>query len=402
MKWIVLGFLLISNCGFWLFCFNQINATGLHRNYIKKIEKVFVLLCFLIPLLIGLIEFQAINDWLSSDAFAWFPYDAPLFQYYGAWCTGSGFVLGVLWCESRFWLLPPKHLLHEEHQDHYVHAALQGGSPGTPFTHFLHSLPGNEICQLRVTKKRLKLGRAVVGLEQLRIGHLSDLHFTGQLRKDHYRFVFDRLLELEPNIIFVAGDIIDYEQCLPWINELMQPLTAEHGVYFVLGNHDRRIKDQSDLLKRLTDAGLMDLGAQDHIVRLASGTQITLLGNELPWYQRHAPNSAAHSRLPRSDYSYSNLPSPKGEPQGSQELRIGLSHSPDQLPWARHNAIDLMMAGHTHGGQVRIPGLGPLVSPSHQGSRFASGVFFRPPTLMHVSRGVAGTHPLRWKAVCGA
>ncbi|MEM7479130.1 MAG: metallophosphoesterase, partial [Planctomycetota bacterium] len=71
------------------------------------------------------------------------------------------------------------------------------------------------------------------------------------------------------------------------------------------------------------------------------------------------------------------------------------THTPDCIPWARENQCDLMLAGHTHGGQMRLPLIGPLLAPSLYGSAFASGVFYLKPTLVHVSRGIAGTHPLR-------
>jgi hypothetical protein len=54
-----------------------------------------------------------------------------------------------------------------------------------------------------------------------------------------------------------------------------------------------------------------------------------------------------------------------------------------------------MLAGHTHGGQGRLPLVGPLLSPSLHGSRYASGDFFRPPTTMHVTRGLSGIHLMR-------
>ena len=76
-------------------------------------------------------------------------------------------------------------------------------------------------------------------------------------------------------------------------------------------------------------------------------------------------------------------------------FRLLLSHTPDNIGWARRQNIDLMLAGHNHGGQVRLPAIGPVYSPSRFGTRYASGVFWEPPTLMHVSRGLAGRHPLR-------
>jgi len=54
-----------------------------------------------------------------------------------------------------------------------------------------------------------------------------------------------------------------------------------------------------------------------------------------------------------------------------------------------------MLAGHTHGGQIRLPVVGPIVSPSYYGVHYASGVFYVRPTLLHVSRGLSGEEALR-------
>ena len=381
--WFLTLIILIGNCGFWLFCFNRINATSLHRKRIKKIEKLFVLLCFLIPTAIAVVEWNAISYWFSTEKQPLLPTAAPFFTAYGFWCLGSFIVLGIAWLESRFWLIPPKHLLSSTSTRYSVHDEIEGGSPGTAMTKLLHKLPGNEICHLTVTQKELLLARSVPQVDGLKIGHCSDLHFTGQLRLEHYHFVLDRLLEHEPDLLIVSGDIIDYSECLSFIDELFPKMNAPYGCSFVLGNHDRRILDLESLSSRVCQFGHVDLGRENQSISLENGGCLELVGNEIPWLRRHVDCQP-------------EFVSQKGDSNEST-LRICVSHSPDQIHWARKRNADLMLAGHTHGGQVRFPGIGPIVAPSYQGTRFASGTFFLPPTLMHVSRGVAGTHPLRWR-----
>ena len=103
-----------------------------------------------------------------------------------------------------------------------------------------------------------------------------------------------------------------------------------------------------------------------------------MAGTETPWF-------GANPRVPPRTFDENGVPI----------ARILLSHSPDQIPWARRQNFDLMLAGHTHGGQIRFPVLGPIVAPSLFGVRYASGVFHEAPTLMHVSRGVSGLDPIR-------
>ena len=72
-----------------------------------------------------------------------------------------------------------------------------------------------------------------------------------------------------------------------------------------------------------------------------------------------------------------------------------LSHNPDLLPLVP-NGVDLTLCGHTHGGHVRLPGIGPIVTSSAYGRRFAAG-WVRTPALGYVSRGPGvGVLPVRW------
>ncbi|GAB5402433.1 MAG: metallophosphoesterase [Aureliella sp.] len=375
IRWCLFLVVLIGNCGFWLFCFNRANSTGLKRKITKRIEKVLVVLCFAIPLAILILEWPDIVKW-STARFVW-PHSTLMHLWYIASLTVVA-ILGPAWLESRRWLWPPDNLVDQSQTDFDVESEIDGPSTGTKLTSFLNRLPGNDITQLSVTQKTLRLPRNIPGLEGLTIGHISDLHFTGQFTLEHYRFVLDQFQQLRPDIIAVTGDVIDYLQCLPWIEELLAPLDAPVAKLFVLGNHDRRLPDVSEVADRISALGFLDVGRDNQIVEF-DDLSIHVAGNEAPWLERH---NSDQRDWPAGDDSV---------------FRLGLSHAPDQIGWAREHHIDLMLAGHTHGGQARFPFIGPIVAPSRYGSRFASGVFLLKPTLMHVSRGVAGTHPVRFR-----
>lgn len=404
--WITTLAVLVGNCGFWLFCFNRVNAWGLRRKLTKSLEKLIMLACFAIPTLVLLLDWTPLTQWLwhSRD---WWPYRAGLFTMWGCGSLLSAAVLGPIWLESRRWIWPPPQLLDTQAQRYDVPQHIQGRSTGNWSTALLERIPGNEITQLEVNRKQLQLHRNLPAIDGLKIAHISDLHFTGQLSLEHYNFVVDRVLELDADLIVITGDIIDYARCLPWVEPILGRLIAPLGCTFLLGNHDQRIVELTELTDRLQRVGHFDLGVADQHLKTAHGGHIYLTGNELPWFERHGepggassrkshasgPGEQWHSSTNRHGASTSSAPPPE------YAFRLGLSHSPDNIGWARQLQLDLLLAGHTHGGQVRLPGIGPLVAPSYYGSRFASGVFFRDPVLMHVSRGLAGTHPLRWRCL---
>jgi hypothetical protein len=239
----------------------------------------------------------------------------------------------------------------------------------------LSAVPGNQVCQLHVHRKTLHLPRLPSELNGLAIAHLSDLHMVGNLTEPFYQQVVEIANSLDADLVCISGDIVEKSCCLDWIPSTLARLTAKHGRYFVLGNHEQRLPDPQVLRDALCEAGFTHLGGRCESLTI-NGAQILLAGNELPWFGT-APEIPPQFRNPQATF------------------RILLSHSPDQLALARREEFDLMLAGHTHGGQIRLPGLGALISPSWHGWRYASGLFHEPPTVMHVSRGIAGTELIR-------
>ncbi|HYW79834.1 MAG TPA: metallophosphoesterase [Thermoguttaceae bacterium] len=292
--------------------------------------------------------------------------------------------LGICWVSALltvgWWLR--RHALHRppavvrRHRRRSIDMAATPSECDRPAHHFLVHLPRNEILQLDRTERAIEVPRLCPPLDGLSIIHLSDFHFTGRVAKRYFQEVVRHANETEPDLVAVTGDLVDFAAYIDWIPDTLGRLRAGHGVYFVLGNHDTRV-DVRRLRRTLVDSGLIDLGGRWTQIEIR-GEPIILAGNELPWL---AP-AADMSECPPRDTS--------GRP-----LRIVLSHSPDQLSWAQAHDVDLLLAGHTHGGQIRLPLIGPILSPSREGVKYASGVFHAPPTVMHVTRGVSGELPIR-------
>ena len=306
-------------------------------------------------------------------------------RFIGQWSIGDPWTVYACFCWAAailalpMWLWPkltgrtPAALVSNDTEVVDVVQRLGGWPIMGTHARLLAAIPGNEICRLHIHRKTLRVPRLPSKLSGLSIAHLSDLHMIGNLTEAFFEEVVEATNDLEPDLICISGDILERTACLPWIPTTLGRLRARHGKYFVVGNHELRLPDVQPLREALVATGLTDLGGRSETLTI-HGLEILLAGTELPWF------GAA--------------PTLNFEPE-TLNFRILLPHSPDHLPFAKMNDFDLMLAGHTHGGQIRLPGLGALISPSWYGWRYASGLFHEPPTVMHVSRGISGKQPIR-------
>ena len=246
-------------------------------------------------------------------------------------------------------------------------------SPEHPH-HAIVRLPGNESLALDLTERGLDVPRLPPELEGLSIVHLSDFHFTGKVGKPFFEEIVRMSNALEPEIVALTGDLVDKTPYIDWIPETYGRLKARYGVYYIFGNHDRRA-DWQRMRRVLDGLGLIYVGGGWKVVEIR-GQPVLFAGNELPWFR---PAVDLGTCPPRSEVPF----------------RLLLAHSPDQLAWARKGDGDLMLAGHTHGGQIRLPLIGPVFAPCRGGVQFASGLFHAPPTILNVSRGLSAELPLR-------
>jgi uncharacterized protein len=234
--------------------------------------------------------------------------------------------------------------------------------------------------------------------EPLRVLHLSDLHLTPGRRR--LRDWVAALAGTDPDLVVVTGDNIAHPDALPAVERAYGPLLDLPGA-FVFGSndyagpvwhnplryfdHDRpyaqgRPLPHEELRTLLGSGGWVDLNNARTVIK-AGGRTVELVGVDDPHVSRDSYPAVAGPVSPDAD------------------LHIGVTHSPEPrvLDAMAVDGFTLLLAGHTHGGQVRVPGVGALVTNCGLDRRMARGLHLWPAarahlTWLHVSAGL-GTHP---------
>jgi predicted MPP superfamily phosphohydrolase len=357
-----------------IFLFNRLHARAWRYRSRQALERLLVFVTLAIPILALarcwplLFSVDAVSI-LYSELKG--PPELPLVAGYVIFCWFVLLLCIPLWLWPKVRYRVPATLIENDTQVVDLSPLARPTVCGA-FPQLCAALPGNEVFRLNVQIKKLKPPRLPAGLKGLKIAHLTDLHLTGKIGIEYFREVIERTNELRPDIVVLTGDIAEKTKCLPWIRPLFEKLHSPLGRFYILGNHDFLLPDVAALRVELKAAGFVDLHGTSARFEF-HGTPLLLAGNELPW----------------------NGPAPL-LPECDETFRILLAHTPDLFSWAQQQHFDLMLAGHNHGGQICLPLIGPLVSPSKHGTRYAAGLFQEGPTILHVARGVSGEHLLRW------
>ncbi len=245
------------------------------------------------------------------------------------------------------------------------------------------------------TLRRVTIPVLAVGARPFRVLHLSDLHMTPQQRSKQ-RWVAG-LAELEPDLVVNTGDNLAHPHAVPAVLRALQPLLKLPGV-FVFGSNDYFAPQPKNPLRYL-----------------AGPRRPRSFGARLPWrnlraaFTDHGWTDLTHARravtVGRRTLVAAGVDDPHlgldryaritGPPDPAADLRLGLTHSPEPrvLDAFAADGYDLVLAGHTHGGQLRLPGYGALVTNCGLDRSRARGVSrWGAHTWLHVSAGL-GTSP---------
>ena len=214
-----------------------------------------------------------------------------------------------------------------------------------------------------------------------RIAHVSDLHNT-EMGKDNEKLL-TMLRDADPDMIAITGDLIDsrdtdIEIALQFVREAVKIAPC----YYVTGNHEARVNEYGELKAGMEAAGVTVLEDARAEISLEDET-ITLIGVNDPSYQ--------------TDYLFGDsetVMNTKLEDLHTEHdgFTILLSHRPELFDTYTDHNVDLILSGHAHGGQFRLPFAGGLVAPN-QGlfPEYDAGIYTEGNTNMLVSRGIGNS-----------
>lgn len=224
------------------------------------------------------------------------------------------------------------------------------------------------LSQLTIATDRLPAGAAPI-----RLLHISDLHIERLTKRE--TAVLHLVQQANPDFIVITGDYVNLSYNTDpvthrQVRQLLQKLDAPYGVYATLGSITVDLRAE---VVPIFDGLPISLMRHDwQTVKLGAEQEVVLLGMDCTHH------------LPTDRTRLANLyaQAPNGAPQ------VLLYHSPELMPEAVEHGFDLYLCGHTHGGQVRLPFIGALITSSQLGRRYVMGHYQEGRTNLYVSRGL--------------
>jgi len=239
---------------------------------------------------------------------------------------------------------------------------------------------------LEITHHTIPLRDLPAGFAGFRIIQLSDLHGSKQVTPAYLNEAVELALSQRPDLIALTGDFIHKGFThISGVARTLGRLRAPHGVYAVLGNHDFSVRNALGIrrhphLHRAVADALMAQGIRvlrNETVQLTRGGEhLHISGVDDLW-----------SRACDLDRTFLGV--------CSTQPRVLLAHNPCTIERLAQHRCDLMLSGHTHGGQINLPGLG-RVTLTRKGRRYAAGLYQVGDAQLYVNKGVGFGFKVRY------
>lgn len=368
LNWLIFLILIAGHTEFQVMLINRVHSQRLQRNVLRHLEHLHELFILAFPP--WLIWFAGFHGPRLLSGGRWSAVDSFWATIFGI--CGLGFLSQVN-CAIRWNTRRTPATVSPKSSQVFDIADRLGEMPvGSGAGAFLARLPGNQVFETEFVHKELQLPRLPAVWDGLSILQLTDWHLHGSPDRRFYEEIVREAERLNPDLIVFTGDLLDDMACLDWLPRTLGRLKAPLGQFSILGNHDWLLAPPT-IRKRMEEIGWRDVGSHSLTI-FHRDRPLVIGGTERPWMGQH-PDFAATD---------------------DSTFRLLLSHTPDNFSWAQKNGVDLMLSGHNHGGQIVLPVIGPMYTPSLYGVRYSSGAWHQNGTLLYVSRGISGGHPIRY------
>ena len=228
---------------------------------------------------------------------------------------------------------------------------------------------------LSITRQDRLLKQLPPALDGLRIGLLADFHYRPDQNAELLKKIVARVRRENLDLIALTGDFInsDIRVLTPLLAGLAK-MSATHGVFAVMGNHDGWAGDRADIKRQFEKAGISFLINQ-HCLLAIRGESLAVAGTDFVWLGQPDPHRTLKGIA-------SNTPI------------LALVHEPDYFDtMTAYREIMLQLSGHSHGGQCRVPLIGYAPKTVKYGTKYVEGAFSNGSSNLFVTRGVGTTGP---------
>lgn len=206
---------------------------------------------------------------------------------------------------------------------------------------------------------------------------LSDLHFTAETKEARISQIYDAIKSQNPAAVFITGDLISDDTGTENAAELIGKISADYKTYVIFGNWDYWALDYKvGEFQTLLEAVGADVLVNEAAEIVSGSEKLNILGVKDPYTSGDLKNDIEKSEM--------------GLIVGDNNCKILLAHSPNIIREAVSKNIDLVLVGHTHGGQVYIPFLTKYIVPMKRaaGQGFIKGLYVIDRTQMYVNEGI--------------
>jgi len=239
---------------------------------------------------------------------------------------------------------------------------------------------GRSLGKINIPLRKLAISGLPASLENLRILQISDTHLLHYVTLDDLAALCEDAAEFGPDLVLVTGDIADNLKLLPDALRIVAELNPPLGVFATLGNHEyfRGV----EAVRRIFDRSPVSLFINQGVRIGSGGGELYLAGIDDPRRLSQAPSDFFERTI---DQSLEN--------RNTGEFTVLMSHRPDALDYSSTQQIGLILAGHTHGGQVGIFGRSVFEPAFPQ--RYLWGTYRRNDSTLYTTSGAGHWFPFR-------